>query len=70
MDTNHIATVQITTVIEKRYRIRAESVDEAERLMQGVVDGQVTAANGWTYIGTDEMDKNIEVWAVEENNNV
>jgi len=66
MATNHIVTVQITTVIERRYRVPAESVEEAERVMQEVVDGPVAAANGWHHIGSYEMDRNVEVWAIEE----
>jgi hypothetical protein len=69
MDTSHIVTVQITRVIERRYRVRAESEDEAVRVMQEAVDGPVAAFCGFGYLGTYEMDENVEVWAIEENKN-
>ena len=70
MDTNHIVTVQITRVIERRYRVRAESEDEAVRVMQEAVDGNADAFCSFGYIGTYEMDENVEVWAIKENKNV
>lgn len=67
MDTNHIVAVQITKVIEKRYRVRAESADDAVAVMQDALDGPVSAFCSFGYLGTEETYENVEVWAVEEN---
>lgn len=69
MDTDHIVAVQITKVIEKRYRICAESAEDAVAVMQDALDGPVSAFCSFGYLGKDETYENVEVWAIKENKN-